>query len=165
MYAAINAYSLDARLLESVARSSPERGLRWPGTGVLAAAATAVVPVAVLAWGVASRRTFLLDTGIVLAASSLLTLRHYVRAAPLWVVLVLAGAVVVMLAVERMLRRAPGREIGGFTAEPPFSDERRQRAFEVIPVVATLTPAPTVDRPGFAGEGGRFGGGGASERF
>lgn len=77
VYAAINAYSLDARLLESVARFSPEHGLRWPGTGVLAAAATAVVPVAVLAWGVGSRRTFLLDAGIVLAACSLLTLRHH----------------------------------------------------------------------------------------
>ena len=64
-----------------------------------------------------------------------------------------------------MLRRAPGREIGGFTAEPLFSDERLQRALEVIPVVATLTPAPAVDRPGFAGEGGKFGGGGATERF
>jgi len=167
VYAAINAYSLDARLLESVARFSPDRGLRWPGAGVLAATANAVVPVAVLAWGVGARRTFLLDTGIVLAACSLLTLRHYVRVAPLWAVLILAGVAVVMLAlaVERMLRRAPGREIGGFTAEPLFSDERRQRTLEVIPVVAALTPAAPVDRPGFAGEGGRFGGGGATERF
>jgi hypothetical protein len=167
VYAAINAYSLDARLLESFARFSPERGIRWPEAGVLAAVATAVVPVAVLAWGVGSRRTFLLDTGIVLAACSLLTLRHYVRVAPLWAVLVAAGAaaVILALAVERMLRRAPEREIGGFTAEPLFSDERRQRSLEVIPVVAALAPAASGDRPGFAGEGGRFGGGGATEKF
>jgi hypothetical protein len=126
-----------------------------------------VVPLAVLAWGARSRRTFLLDTGIVLAALSLVTLRHYVHLAPLWTVLIVAGAALVIaaLVVERALRRAREREIAGFTAEPLFSDERRQHALQIVPVVAAFTPAAATDRPGFAGEGGKFGGGGATEKF
>jgi len=121
-----------------------------------------------LAWGLRSRRTFLIDTGIALTALSLVTLRHYVHLAPLWVVLTLSGAalVVLALAVERTLRRAPGGEVAGFTAEPLFADERRMHALEVVPVAAAFTAAP--GQPGEdkgLGGGGRFGGGGAGEKF
>jgi hypothetical protein len=121
-------------------------------------------------WGLTSRRTFVIDTGIVLLGLSLVTLRHYVHLAPLWVVLSVFGAalVVVALAIERALRRAPRGEISGFTPDPLFSDERRQQALQIFPVVATFT-APAAGRPaedkGFAGGGGRFGGGSASEKF
>jgi len=67
--------------------------------------------------------------------------------------------------VARALRRAPGGEVAGFTADPLFSDEQRQRALQVIPVVATFTPGPAAAEKGFGGEGGRFGGGGATEKF
>jgi hypothetical protein len=121
-------------------------------------------------WGLWSRRTLLIDTGIVLLGLSLVTLRHYVHIAPLWVVLTLAGAAVVVIAllVERALRRAPGGEISGFTADVLFSDERRQRALQIAPIVATFTPpapGPVSEEKGFAGGGGRFGGGGAAEKF
>ena len=119
-------------------------------------------------WGVKSRRTFVLDTGVVLLALSLVTLRHYVHLAPLWVILALSGAalVVLALAVERALRRAPGGEIAGVTADPLFADERQQRAFQIVPVVAAFTaPAAAPEEKGFAGGGGRFGGGGAEEKF
>jgi uncharacterized membrane protein YgcG len=105
----------------------------------------------------------------VLLALSLVTLRHYVHIAPLWAMLTLSGAalVVLTLAVERALRRAPDGDIVGFTADPLFSDERRQHALQIVPVVAAFTPAPPgpAEEKGFAGEGGRFGGGGASEKF
>jgi uncharacterized membrane protein YgcG len=104
----------------------------------------------------------------VLLALSLVTLRHYVHLAPLWVVLTLAGAALVglALAAERTLRRAPGGEIAGFTADPLFADERRAQALQIVPVVAAFTPAATVaEGEGFAGGGGKFGGGGASEKF
>jgi len=148
VYAAANVYSLDEGSLEHLAR---------------------IAPLAVLAWGLRSRRILLLDTGIVLLALSLVTVRHYVHVAPLWVVLILAGAllVVLALAVERALRRARSGEIAGFTADPLFSDERRQQVLQIVPVVTAFTPearAPAPD-PGFAGEGGRFGGGGAQEKF
>lgn len=172
-YAAVNVYSFEAQLLEYlgigarriVPRIVPSRGLV-----VLSAFATAVVPLAVLAWGARSRRTFLLDTGIVLLALSLVTLRHYVHIAPLWAMLILSGAALVILAltVERALRRAPGGDIAGFTADPLFSDERRQHALQVVPVVAAFTsaaPGPAAQEKDFTGGGGKFGGGGAGEKF
>jgi len=169
VYAAANVYSLDEASLEHLARLAPGREDLPRGARLAAAAATALLPLAVLAWGLRSRRTFLLDTGIVLLALSLVTLRQYVHVAPLWVVLILAGAllVVLALAVERALRRARDGEIAGFTADPLFSDERRQQVLQIVPVVAAFTPearTPAPD-PGFAGEGGRFGGGGAQEKF
>jgi hypothetical protein len=135
---------------------------------MLSALATAAFPLAVLIWGARSRRMFVLDTGIVLAALSLVTLRHYVHLAPLWAILTLSGAalVVLALAVERALRRAPGGEIAGFTADPLFADERRQQALQIVPVVAAFTaPASVPEEKGFVGGGGRFGGGGAEEKF
>jgi hypothetical protein len=168
-YAALNVYSLDEHLLEQLRRFGPTATTPPRALFILAAVATAVVPLAVLVWGARSRRTFVLDTGIVLLALSLVTLRHYVHLAPLWAVLTLSGALllVLALAVERALRRAPGGDIAGFTADPLFSDERRQRALQIVPVAAAFTPAPpaSAEEKGFAGEGGRFGGGGATEKF
>ena len=169
VYAAANVYSLDEGLLEHLARVAPPRADLPRGAHLAAALATAGLPLAVLGWGLGSRRTFLLDTGIVLLAVSLVTLRHYVHVAPLWVVLTLSGALLVALAlaIERALRRARGGEIAGFTADPLLSDERRQQALQVGPVVAAFAPgaaAPPHD-PGFAGGGGRFGGGGAQDKF
>jgi hypothetical protein len=167
---ALNVYSLDVRFIEGFVKFAPVRTAppRW--LFVLAAVATAVMPVTILAWALKSRRTVLLDTGIVLAALSLVTLRQYVHVAPLWVVLTASGAllIVLALAVERALRRSPDGERGGFTADPLFSDERRQQMVQTVPVVAALTPAAhvaTTEERGFAGRGGAFGGGGASDKF
>ena len=129
-----------------------------------------LVYAAILVWAGISRRTLLLDAGIVLLALSLVTLRHYVHVAPVWVVLTAAGALLIAaaLALERALRRSPGRERLGFTAEALFSDERRQQMLQTVPVVAAFTPAapaqPAEDK-GFVSGGGRFGGGGASDKF
>lgn len=167
VYAAVNVYSFDQHLLENFRPYSAARGVRSSGLVALSALATAVLPLATLVWGARSRRTFVIDTGIVLLALSLVTLRHYVHLGPLWVVLTLSGAalVVLALAVERALRRAPGGEIAGFTADPLFADERRAQALQIVPVVAAFTPAaPATEGKGFAG-GGKFGGGGASENF
>ncbi len=64
---------------------------------------------------------------------------------------------------------SPGGERWGFTADPLFSDERRQQILQTVPVVAAFTPpaAPVAatDAPGFTGRGGAFGGGGASDKF
>ena len=169
-YVAVNVYSLDEQLLEGLRRFTPTRVSPPRGLLVLAAIATAVLPPAILVWAGISRRTLLLDAGIVLLALSLVTLRHYVHVAPLWVVLTAAGAllIAVALAVERALRRSPGRERLGFTAEALFSDERRQQMLQTVPVVAAFTPAaparPAEDK-GFVSGGGRFGGGGASDKF
>jgi uncharacterized membrane protein len=168
-YAAINVYSLDVGLIEELATLIRTPSALAPPLFVLAALATAVLPLAILLWGWRSRRTVVLDTGIVLAALSLVTLRHYVRVAPLWTVLTVSGAalIVLALAVERALRRGLDRERGGFTAEALFSGAR-EGALQTVPVVAAFTPAPAVtktEEQGFVGRGGAFGGGGASDRF
>jgi hypothetical protein len=166
VYTAANVYSLDERLIEQIAAHIPSREALPRGGFLAATLATALLPLALLAWGVRSRRTVILDTGIILLALSLVTLRHYVHVAPLWVALALSGALLIALAlaVERALRRARAGEVAGFTADPLFSDERRQQMLQVVPVVTAFTPTPTSD-PGFAAEGGRFGGGGAQEKF
>lgn len=168
IYVAANLYALDAGLLEHLARLAPARAEASSGTRLAAAVGTALIPLAVLAWGVLARRPLLLDVGIVLLALSALTLRHYVALAPPWVMLTVGGALLAgaALALERVLTRAPGHERAGFTAEPLFTDERRQRALEVAGTVATFAPragAPADE--GFTDGGGRFGGGGAQERF
>src|SRR5262249_18518113 len=102
-YAATNVYSLDAHLLEHLRDSPWTPSAPRPSLFVLSAVATAVFPIAVLLWGIGSRRTFLMDTGIVLLALSLVTLRYYVHVAPLWATLTLAGGglAVLALVVER----------------------------------------------------------------
>src|SRR5262249_14458562 len=108
------------------------------------------------------------DAGIVLVGLSIVTLRYFVQVAPLWFVLSVSGTAIVLLALwlERALRRPPGGEISGFTADVLFSDERRQRVLRTARVAATFTPPS----PQWAGEkgyggGGRCGGGGAPEKF
>jgi hypothetical protein len=168
MYAAVNVFSLDEHVLENLHRIGAPRVSRSPALVGLAAITTAILPLMVLASGARSRRTFILDTGIVLLVLSLVTLRHYVHLAPLWVVLALCGAVLVILAlaIERALQRAPERAIAGFTADPLFGDERRQQALQIVPVLAAFTaPAAAAEEKGFTGGGGRFGGGGAQEKF
>ena len=169
VYLAVNVYSVDVRFIETFLKYTPRTTPpRW--LFVVAAVATAVMPLGIIAWGLKSRRIVLLDTGVVLLALSLVTLRQYVHVAPLWVVLTASGAllIVVALAVERALRHAPDGERAGFTADPLFSDERRQRILQTVTAAATFTPAARVtatEQPGFAGRGGEFGGGGASDRF
>ena len=167
VYAATNYWSVETWSIE---RFHPDFTWTEPPRAALAAAltATALIPVAVLAWGIRTRRVFLIDTGALFLVLSAVTLRHYVRVAPLWAVLAGAGAVLlgVALALERWLSRGAGKERGGFTAEPLFSDETKARLLQTIPVAATLQPeaAPPPEK-GFGAGGGSFGGGGASERF
>jgi hypothetical protein len=168
VYGAVNVFSVQEHGLERFVRfGATSDPAPWPLVA-LSALATAIVPLVVLAWGARSRRTFVLDIGIVLCVLSLVTLRHYVHWAPLWVVLACSGAALVLfvLAVERALRRAPGGVIAGFTADPLFTDERKQQALQIVPVVAAFTaPAAAAEEKGFAAGGGRFGGGGASDKF
>ena len=110
-YLAANRWSVDARLIETFAERTTDPGRGWPLAGAIL---TALLPVVLLAWGLATRRRFLLLLGAVMAALSLVTLRHYVQIAPTWVVLTACGAtlIAVALLLERALRRSPGKEWG-----------------------------------------------------
>ena len=134
--------------------------------------ATALVPALVAGAGVATRRAWLLDLGVLLAVASLVTLRFYVHVAPLWVVLVVSGlaALAATLVLRRALAGGRGGERGGFTAEALFEDPGRRGAAEVVGALATFSPAAQaapagrVDR-GLEPGGGRYGGGGATGSF
>ena len=165
-YAAINLYSLDHRVIEEL-RAAPAATIPVPpSVRALLAAATALYPLAVLAFGVRTRRRLLIDLGAAFGALSLVTLRAYVHLGPLWLVLTEAGVALVLLALggERFLARGPNRERFGFTAEPLFEDERRMQLLSAAAVAATVSPDARMSEPGkeFSGGGGAFGGGGAS---
>lgn len=173
LYVAVNRYSLDNRWIESLrAAGHSETG---PATEVLdlfSAAATALLPIVFLWWGIRARRSLILDLGLVFSAASLVTLRFYVHLAPLWLLLTVAGAALILtsLWLNRWLRTGSGGERGGFTAAPLFSG--RRESLQAAAVVAGFT-GPAAHAPATAASpggdlstgGGRFGGGGASGDF
>ena len=168
VYAAVNLYALDHRLVESLRGAGLDLSGPRFAERIWAIVGTAVLPVAALWWGARSRRTFVLDAGIVFTALSLVTLRHYVHIAATRLVLSLAGTALVFLALalNRWLSKGPERERDGFTAEPLFADEAGFRGIELVQVVAAHAPGPRPPvEPGFQGGGGSFGGGGAGGSF
>jgi hypothetical protein len=169
-YAAVHLGSFESGLVEEI-RGLPRSGpastsdfLWW-----LSVAATALVPVVLLAIAVRTRRYPFLIVGMGTAIASLVTLRYYVHLAPLWVVLTVSGVslVAAVLGLRRFLRSGPGGERGGFTAEPLFEDVERRRLLEIAAAVATLSPGarPVREEPRFTGGGGDFGGGGSGTGF
>ncbi|HSS50722.1 MAG TPA: hypothetical protein VLX28_17420 [Thermoanaerobaculia bacterium] len=135
----------------------------------LSVAATALVPLVLLGLGLRGRRYLLLILGAGTAVASLVTLRWYVHLAPLWIVLTASGAALVglVLGLRRWLDAGPGKERGGFTAEPLFQDLARQRILEMGAAVGSLSPEARNlhEEPKFEGHGGQFGGGGSSAGF
>ncbi len=168
-YAAVNLFSLDHEILE---RLRPDAALAPPylrAIRLLFAAATALLPLAVLAAGLRSRRRIAIDTGLALAALSLLTMHAYVHLGPLWLVLAETGVAAVLLAMiaERFLSQGNGHERFGLTAEPLFEDERRVRHVTAAATAVIASPAarPAAEAPEFTPGGGTYGGGGASGTF
>jgi len=170
LYAAVHIGSWEEQIIEEIGSlhfvtPAPRGDALW----WLSVAATALVPVVLLAFGIHGRRYPLLLLGAGTAVASLVTLRWYVHVAPLWVILTLSGAVLAaaVLLLRRYLESGPGGERHGFTAASLFQDLARQRLLEAGAAIATFTPAARTlhDEPGFQGGGGQFGGGGASGEF
>jgi len=180
LYLAVHVGSWEQRLVERIggrdpgpsppgslsSLPSPNGSLPW---WWLAMAATALVPVLVLAAGLRRRRLSLLLAGTVAAVASLATFQHYLRLEPAWLVLTGGGAlwIAVVLGLWRYVDSGPAGERGGFTAAPLLTDARRQAALEVGAAVLTLQPeahAAGDERP-FEGGGGRSGGAGATGDF
>jgi len=172
LYLAVHAGSWDERIVERLGgreapAPAPHTGLPWWS----AAAATALVPVLVLAVGVRRRRLPLLLAGTAAAVASLATLIRYLHLGPAWLVLTLGGAlwVAVVLGLWRYLESGTGeeRQRQGFTAAPLLTDRGRQAALEAGLAVLTLHPAARAEEGGhhFEGGGGRSGGAGATGEF
>jgi len=168
LYVAVNIASYDQAWLE-VWNQNRSAGPGSEGWRALVWTATAAVPVACLAIGLRTRRYVFLLVGAGTAVASLITLRFYVHLAPLWAILTLSGALLAGLVVvlRRYLDSSPGKERGGFTAEPLFEDSARRRMLEAGAAVLSLSPEarPVHEEPRFSGGGGSFGGGGSSSEF
>lgn len=171
IYGAVNYYSVDSGFLEKIDHGFGASHHRAGAFSLLVAGlGSALVPGAVVAWGLRARDRALIGAGLVFAALSLSTIRFYVHVAPLWVVLAASGTALAAtsLLLERWLRAGAGGERGGFTAEPLYDDARKE---QVLPIVAALAQAPAAralpadDPPGVPGGGGTFGGGGTGGSF
>lgn len=165
LYVAVHIGSLDSRLLGEWHSVQPPSSLARG----LSITATALAPLIYLAIGLRLRRYVFLLLGAGTGVASLVTLRYYVHLAPLWMILILSGAVLVALvfALRLYLEAGPGKERHGYTAEPLFEEMGRRRMLEAGAAVLSLSPEarPVHEEPKFAGGGGSFGGGGASGEF
>jgi uncharacterized membrane protein YgcG len=169
LYLAVHLGSWDDRIVEALRGGSRDRS-SLPALRPFFAAATAAVPLLVLAAGVVRRRRLLINLGLVALLASIVTLRFYVHVAPLWVALLAGGlaAVAVALGVSRYLDSGADKERHGLTAEPLFDDVEERSALEVAAGIASSTPAARslgTAEPGFQGGGGQSGGGGATDKF
>jgi hypothetical protein len=168
LYVAVHLGSFESGLVEEIgsyARTvGPEDVLWW-----ISAAATGLVPIALLAIAIRTRRYPFLIDGLGTAIASVITLCYYAHLQPAWVVLTVSGIALAgsILLLRRFLDSGPDRERRGFTAEPLFQDLARQGILEAAAAVVSLSPeARTIRKePRFKGGGGEFGGGGSTTEF
>jgi hypothetical protein len=127
-----------------------------------------VLPALLLGTGFRRRDRLRLALGALLLLVSTGGAADALDLRPLWAVLLAGGLVLLGAAVvaRRALASAPGRVRAGFT-DGALYEGTRLSALEVAAAVAAFTPearrAPEVE--GFRGEGGEFGGGGASAKL
>ncbi len=172
LYAATNVYSFDMLVVERI-RLSLSGGARLSTAGaspvrLVAILATAAFPVVFLAWGIRARRSLLLGIGIVAAALSVATLRHYAPIGPRWAFLTACGVFLVGVAlwVHRRLRDAADGEWRGLTAAPLYSDaEPGVSPLGALGAHLATPAAPDTPDGGLSTGGGEFGGGGASGQY
>jgi len=165
-YAAVNIYLLDTHVFTGFLyhHYADEFFPRW-----LSISLTATLPCVILFIGIAGRRRLFLILGFGFALFSLITLRMYVHIAPPWVVLTGAGILLLVIAglLRRYLDSGVNGERAGFTAAPLTEPQEKHRGVEILASVAAMTPsAPAAaENSQFHGNGGQFGGGGASGNF
>jgi hypothetical protein len=170
LYVSLHIGSWDYGWIEWIADFRDEPAAPGSALRLLYILATALIPIAVIAFGVATRRAALLNMGLLLGVASLVTLRFYVHVAPAWVVLIGSGsaALLTTLLLRRWLVSGPQQERFGFTADPLFQDTARRHLVEVAAVMVQVGPdARTIpaEPDKFQAGGGGYGGGGASGDF
>lgn len=168
LYAAVHVAGLRSDLFGWLARGG---GAAEVGAIGRAAAWTAMslLPVALAALGVARRDRLALSLGALLAVATSISAADALDLEPVWLLLVAGGALLVgvALGLRRLFAARPARVAGGFTDRPLFEPDGGRSFLELAAVLATMSPAPRAAEPapGFRGEGGEFGGGGASGKF
>lgn len=139
-----------------------------PPLELLAWATIFVLPGALVWRGLRERDRLELALGALGLVTSAVALRMRISVGPLWLVLLAAGLLLgaLVLALRRAFARADGKPLSGFTDRPlgPHGDGHW---LELAATLAAFAPAPrrVEEPPAFTGQGGDFGGGGASAKF
>ena len=141
-----------------------------PGLQVQASlAAMTLVPLAWLGFGIARRFRPAIDLGGLMLLATAATYAIRARPQPEWLFLIVAGGAFIAAALlfKRFLGRREGAEWRGLTSLPLAEDRTSAGAVEALATLAAFSPAARdLDaHHGFEGQGGAFGGGGASGRF
>lgn len=128
-----------------------------------------VLPVLLVASGLARRDRLELALGAVGALAAGATLVDALDLEPPWAVALGSGALLAgtTWALRRGFAARPERTWSGFTDRELLGTTTEGSWLELAATLAALSPAPrpVEERPAFEGEGGEFGGGGASSRF
>ncbi len=132
-----------------------------------------VLPLLLVASGIARSDRFELDLGALLALATGISVGDALDLAPLWAALLGAGLLLgaLVLTLRQRFSSRPDRIRAGFTDRALFGAESGESWFELAAAMAALTPAPRrspgpgPEPPGFEGGDGKFGGGGASSGF
>jgi hypothetical protein len=167
-YLALNLNSVEGAWIERWERGWwSSRELFAPAWWIAAAyVGTLLAPFAF--WALALRRRVreLLWLALAVTGASAWTFASRFDWLPGWLGLMLGGLVLLgaVFALRRWLAAGPNGERRGFTAEPLYENTEALGLVEVA-AVATLPTPQAPERPGFEGQGGQFGGGGASSSF
>jgi len=145
----------------------PAGSSAWTGAGGIAGwAAMVALPALLLARGLRRRDRLELASGTLGALSTGAYAIARLDLEPAWIPLLLGGAAVGAAVLAAHLVCAPGRLRGGFTDAELYEGGAGRPWLEIAATLVALAPAPRPEEPrGFAGEGGEFGGGGASSEF
>jgi len=127
------------------------------------------LPAGLVGWGLRERDALSLTLGALLGTATGATALIELDAGPTWLRWMVGGAALVAsaLAVRRRFGGRPRRTVAGFTDLALFEPERTAGLVEMAAAVAAFTPEvrTSPEREGLRGEGGEFGGGGASGEF
>lgn len=169
LYLAIHSGDDVARAF-ALAAGQPTTGAGLTGLSlVLAWLAMVVLPAALLVDGWRHRDRLELALGALGALATAASALHALGARPLWAVLLGAALALGALAFAFRSRfaRSPGRTAAGFTDGPLYEADGRRNWLEIAATLAALSPGPRRIEAAreLEGNGGEFGGGGATSRF
>jgi hypothetical protein len=170
LYFSIHVEVVEARLFARL-RSFPSSTVPDAAAALVGASLFAMVaiPAIYVAAGLLRRHRPSIVLGLLMLLATSATFVYRAGPKPEWLVLVLSGGTLLAaaLVVRRFLERRSGAEWRGLTALPLADDRGAAAALETVAALAAFAPQarPLAERGGFAGEGGAFGGGGASAKF
>ena len=122
---------------------------------------TIAIPIYYLWYGIKTKNSLFLRLGLIITALTVLTFKYYYSSGHTEITLTLAGAILLSLSYYVMkLLKTPKN---GFTRERILTDKWADKNLEATIISQTMGGNQIDDT--FKGEGGNFGGGGASGSF